>query len=349
MYYEIFDELRIAAEAGESIDPQLLINKSYIDSFYDVRSQIRPIYDRKNDLDRLIQKNYTYFFTQKIVHGISKAIFLGVDPDAWEKDFFFPSGRMKVPKNPINFTLGEPTLLFENSDTFSYATSSLQKWEDAYLTLAPALLEEFNLKISADGFKAQLYRILEIIFSYRFDGKKRSSWVVFLHELIIHGKTFKREELPSRFTLSSKSNRLELRDPGFETLPYLEYIHNRQLGNLETTVPKDMKLTGDAMADFSAINKYLLGRIPMCHFSIGELMFIAKDEYHLNQYYDWYVKTWTQAKDIEIFYLDNDHHSRKSCDIKDFPEQLRRMKYAIVLGFKSGETYYSAEPKMLKD
>jgi hypothetical protein len=348
MHYELYDELRHSEEIQKPIPLQLLINKSYLDAFYDLRSEIFPIYDRKKDLDRLIQNSYPYLLTQKIIHGIAKAIFLGLDPACWESSIFLPSGRMSVPAEEMHISPGQPCLYFQ-SDKITYDQSVLQLWENAYLELAPHLAKEFGIQISADGFRAQLYRILEILFSYRSERTKRSAWVIFLHELIIHGKQFDISNIQEGFSSTIIEKRVLIKDENFKTLPYLEYTHNQSLGEISTLSDKKLFPDAGSLKIYSHLNQSLLGKIPMCHFSIGELMFIAKDEYKMNQYYEWYVRPWTDSKEVEIYYLDNDLRSQRMSLIQDFPAVLRTSKYALVLGFKANGFYYSAEPKMLKD
>jgi hypothetical protein len=348
MYYELFDELRHSEEVQKPIPLQLLINKSYLDAFYDLRSEIFPIYDRKKDLNRLIEKSYPYLLTQKIIHGIAKAVFLGLDPACWKSSVFLPSGRMSVPDNEMHFSLDQPCLYFQ-SDKINYEQSALQVWENAYLELAPHLTREFGIQITAAGFRAQLYRILEILFSYRCDSPKRSAWVIFLQELIIHGKEFDSNSMPEHLNSTTSGTRVVIRDKSFKTLPYLEYTHNQSLGEFSTLVDEKLTLPDGAMNSYSALNEYLMGKVPMCHFSIGELMFIAKDEYSMNQYYQWYVRPWTESKNVEVYYLDNDLRTQRMSLIQDFPGVLRLSKYALVLGYKADGICYSAEPKMLKD
>ena len=352
MYYEIYDEIRQALENQQSPDLQKLINKSYLDIFYDLRSEITHIYDENKDRERLIGDNYTYLFSQKIINGIAKAIFLGLKPGEWMEDLFLPSGRMKVPSGALEFDLALPCLYLSKAETISYAETHLMKWEDEFMKLAPALLKNPGIIISREGFRAHLYRILEIIFSYRHDHPKRSRWVEFIHELMIHGKSFTQSQLAQEFSLVDLGDSILVKDVAFKTLPYLEYHLSAELGTLSTQSTLTMPASQDPLELFSAINQYLIYRLPICHFSIGELMFIAKDEYSLNQYYDWYIKNWTTSKDIQIIYLDNELKVKKEISLDAFPNELKRMQYSIVLGFKAKqgerEIFYSAEPKMLK-
>jgi hypothetical protein len=108
----------------------------------------------------------------------------------------------------------------------------------------------------------------------------------------------------------------------------------------------------DGLLCYSEINRALLGKLPICHFGIYELMFISKEECSLSNYYDWYIRPWTPSKDVILFYLDNMTREKCQCGLQDFPERLKRIKYTLVYGFKAmdhGEIFYFSEPKMIKD
>lgn len=353
MYYEIFDEIRHAKENNKEFTIQQLVNKSYLDSFYDLHSEINPIYDFSTDSKRLIQNNYPYLLTQKIINGISKGIFLGLKPGEWMNGMFLPTGRIKVPTSPLHFELNEPCLYIKKQETITYSDTSFQVWEDELMKIAPDLEKILGVRISREGFKAQLYRILEFIFGMRFDNPKRSPWIEFIHFLMIHGKSYTLEELKNSFVVEESGDWLILKDSKFKTRAYLEYFHNQKLDSLSTALATLVDTSLDSKALFSSLNQELVGKIPLSHFSIGELMFINKDEYTINQYYDWYIKPWTESKEITLFLLDNVSFQYKEAELSQFPSVLKESKYAIVLGFKANENgvdvYYSAEPKMLKD
>jgi hypothetical protein len=352
MYYELFDEIRHSVNSKQKISWKKLVNKSYIDSFYEVRSEISPIFDFKVDLDRLIQKNYPYLLSQKILSGMAKGIFLGLKPEKWMEDMLLPSGRIKVPETNLTFDLEHPCLYIKKQENISFADTSLQVWENAFLKIAPDLEKNPGIKISREGFKAQVYRILEFIYGMKCDSPKRSPWVEFIHLLMIHGKTFTLAEIKQNYQVEEAGDWLVIRDTKFKTRPYLEYVHNRNLGLVKTSAITEVKTDQNDKTIYSALNTSLLGKLPLCHFSIGELMFISKDEYQMNQYYEWYIQPWTTSKDISVAVLDNNTFEYKKYAISDFANVLKTNNYAIVLGFTfiedGKEVCFSAEPKMLK-
>lgn len=350
MYYELFDEIRYAVDQKSSITWESLINKSLIDSFYDVRSEIQPIYNAEQELTRLSDGNYTYLFYQKIINGIAKGIFVGAAPGAWMKDMFLPNGRIRISSEPIKFYLSSPSLFVKNGEDISFKSSHLAIWEDELMKIAPDLNQKLGITITREGFKANLYRILELTLGLRSQTAKRAHWVEFLHELIVHGKLFSHEDLKKKFAFSDIGEFFRITDPTFKSHSYLEYDFYSKLGVIGTESFSDPGLNfKDPLKNYSLLNESLIGKIPLTQYFLTGHLFIWKEEFSLNQYYEFFVQGWSKSKNAKIYYLENNTGKLKTATLADFGNELKAQKYAIALGFEVDGMYYSAEPKMVKD
>jgi hypothetical protein len=353
MYHEIFDELRYCETNSLELAPIQLLNKSLIDSFYDVRSQINPIYDENNDHKRLVGSNYPYLFYQKMITGIAKAVFVGFNPWSLGKDIFLPSGRLKVPTQPLIFNYEYPLIYF-NQNIFSYDNSSLKKWEDEILASAPFINANLNISITKDGIRANLYRVLEILFSMRSSSnKRRTNWTIFLHELLIQGRVFTQETLEQLgFSIHQTEGFTKVIDTHFPTHDYLEFRYLRNLNEINYSAISNLELSGSAMDKYMQFNNEICGKVPLVHFGINEHMFVYKEEYSLEQYINFYVYPWTKASQIFLTYIDNIEARTTTSSIEEFKSSLSRCRYAIVLGFfekRDGkELNYYSEPRMVK-
>lgn len=354
MYYEVFEEIRAFSNANTGPEKLKLINKCYIDSVFEVRSQINPIYKDEDDFKRLTGNSYAYIFYQKIISGIAKAIFVGMNPWSWDSSIFLRSGRLSVPGNSLEIDGRHPLLYFQG-DVYSYDNSSLKKWEDELFLIQDSLNQKLKLNLSREGFRAHLYRILEILFSMKSSSpKRRTSWSVFLHELLILQKTFSREDLLHlNFQIEQRNFFSKVVDTSFPTLDYLEFKFLAKQGIINTDEISIQVTEKDPLKVYSEINLQLTGKIPLCHFYINEHMFVGKEEYSLNQYIEYYISPWTKSSKLFISYLENGTAEEKCEEIADFARTLKVMKYSIILGFHEvldgKKLSYSAEPRMVKD
>lgn len=351
MYYEVFEEIKHAQENSISLKDIQLINKSLIDSFYEIRSQINPIYKEEDDYNRIVGKNYSYILYQKIISGIAKSIFLGVNPWSWDRPAILPSGRLSVPLTPLLIDSRFPLLFFRSTE-ISYENSSIKKWEDEVIAASEHLNSKLGVSITREGFRANLNRILEILFSMRSDSsKRRTNWTIFLHDLIILQKSFTKDEL-TNFQFDEFDGYTEIVDPSFKSHNYLEFLHLSSLSRTNSSEFK-MALSGHtAIERYSSFNSQIISKIPLCHFYVNEHMFIGKEEYTFEQYLDFYVYSWTKSPHIHLVYLENGTSTKKTLPLNKFKEELGKMKYSLLLGFfeeRDGKVYYSAEPKMVKD
>jgi hypothetical protein len=357
MYYEVLDDIVYGYEKNKTLTEISLVNKSYLDSFFDLRSVLhrkRPI---EEELYQFVQKNHAYLYYQKLIHGVCKSTFLGFNLFNLKGDIFSESGRLKVPEHDLELHLGEPCLFFISDQQFNFQSSQFQKWEDEVFKIQDSINSLLKVQITREGFRANLYRTLEIIYSMRSSAtKRRTNWTVFLHELIIQQRSFDRSEIETRFgfQLGSCGNAFKLTDLLFPTQKYLEFDHHKSLGMISTFSIAETLDLGDQrnpMETFSRLNRRLLGKIPLCHFYLNEHMFVYKEEFEFNHYYDLFVKAWTEDKKIKIHFKENETGLEKSLAIDQFAKELREKKYSLTYGFSSDETQicFSAEPKMLKD
>jgi hypothetical protein len=354
MYYEIYEELKSYSDQNQAPHLGKIVNKALIDSFFDLRSQIHPIYKEEDDSRRLVGNNYPYLFYQKIIHGIARSIFVGLDPWGLGDNIFLASGRIKIQETPLRFNSTYPLLFFKSDGGLNFSNSSIKKWEDELMYRSESINSKLNLTITREGFRAHLYRILEILYSMRSSSKKRrTNWTVFLHEFIILQKEFGKEELKNLgFEIQEFNGFKILFDENFPTVDYLEFNFLKNLGLFDSSEIKLPTLTGTALEQYSTVNKHLMGKIPLCHFFINEHMFIGKEEYSLQQYTEYFVHPWTKAQDLQIHYVENGTGIKKEAGFDQFTRELSQMKYSIVLGFHENrdksEMYFSAEPKMVK-
>lgn len=354
MYYEIFEEIKYADESNKEIDSLKLVNKSFLDSFYEVRSEINPIYKESDDYNRIVGLNYSYLFYQKMVSGIAKSVFIGLDPWSVGEKIFLPSGRLKVPGKSLRIDSRKPILYF-HGDVFSYENCSLKRWEDELIGSSENLNKKLNLSITREGFRAHINRILEIIYSMSSSAKKRrTNWTIFLHELIILQKTFSSDELSQLgFVVKKDDGFLKVLDYNFSTRDYLEFKLMADLGMIKTDSIHVPELTGTSIEKYSQLNAAVLGKIPLCHFYINEHMFVGKEEFTLDQYTEYFVHPWTKSSNVRITFLENETNKMMEKSLSDFKAKLQEMKYSIICGFhevSGGQNlHFTSEPKMVKD
>jgi hypothetical protein len=346
MYYEVFEEIRKG-----SFSHQELINKCVIDSIYRPKSQIQDIYNSVQDHKSLLENSYPYIIYQKVLMGISTAVFFGMDPYSWNEGFFLENCRIKVPKNPLNLYMTWPSLIFESGDTLSFKKSSLAKWDIELRKISSSIQKITGVTITEEGFRAHTYRILENLMSLQAQSPKRTRWAEFLHEILIIDKTFTLSELKEKFTISNlEDGRILVEDREFISKDYLEFNFMKKIGHLNTQImTQELKTEEDAFGLFSKVNDLIMGKIPLSHFYIGQHMFVGKEEFNLNNYYDYYIKTWGINNELTVHYLNNPTGERESCSIEEFPKKLKQSEYIIVLGVteKSRGTV-DAQPRMLK-
>lgn len=353
MYYEIFEELKYCDNTNTLSNTSQLVNKSFIDSFFEIRSQINPIYNETEDYKRLVGNNYSYLFYQKIISGIAKSIFLGFNSLTLKEPIFLPSGRIKIPSQNLQFHFQNPTIFF-NSWDLSYSNSSIQTWEDELFGISHDLNSKLKLSISREGFRANLYRILEILFSMKSSSqKRRTNWTVFLHEFIILQKKFSLSDIQNLgLSVMENSPFFYIVDPSFPVLNYLEFAHLHRLGTVNTESIKITPLSGTSIEKYSQFNSQIQGRLPICHFHLNEHMFVYKEEFSLSQYVEFFIHPWSKSREIFLTYIENDTHQINTLSLSDFTDMLAEMKYALILSFHemrdNSKIFFSAEPRMIK-
>jgi hypothetical protein len=356
MYYEVYDDLVFSNQNNKALPAISLINKSYLDIFFDGHSFLGHRYSQEHEVSRLVQKSNPFLFYQKLILGVSKGTFLGFNVFRLPENFFTDQGRIKVPEVDLEFVLGDPCLLFTSKE-LRFETSQFQKWEDELFKIEDSINTFLNVKINSEGFKANLYRTLEIMYAMKSSApKRRTNWTVFLHELIVHKKVFTKDELASRFgfLIEQEGEYFRVTDPLFPTHHHLEFQHQKSLGRISTrklAETLDLSDQSKPITTFSRINEHLLGKIPLCHFHLNEHMFVYKEEFELNQYYDFFMKPWTGDKNLKIIFRENETNEEKSQPFSEFARELRKLRYSLVEGFVSEDSgiCYSAEPKMVKD
>jgi hypothetical protein len=355
MYYEIFDELHHCQLTGSAPDAHALVKKSLLDGIFEVHSLLAAPRSVEADLQRLVGSSYPYFYYQKIMGGMAMALFLGLDVTAWSgQDIFHPQGRLRIPDSELTLHLARPTLHFKDDREFSFANSQLQLWLEGLMAISEPLSRLTGVVVTVEGFRAHLYRIIEHFYAMATtDPRRRGKWITFLHDLLVMDRKFSREELEAKgFTITpERSCRVE--DPEFIYHDYLEFNLMKQLGTISSTQLSQGIELGSVVSDptkaYSLINQGLLGRLPLCNLYVNEHMFVGKEEYSLNQYHEYYIRSWTTANDIILYYQENGTGLKKEAPIADFARELKDTKYSLVFGYSQGGQYFYARPRMVKD
>jgi hypothetical protein len=366
MYYEVYDCLQ--SNKNNPIDSKLLqqyLNKSFIDSFFEGRSYVdENQYNKKEDLKRLIENCYPFILVQRIISGIAKSVWLGFDPSVLSIDSLDSTGRLKVPHTSMFFNLESPCVYLRSApgSELNYSETSLCEWENIFLACAEKIENEIGVQPKKEGFRSNLVRTLEGIYSLHSTHPRRCAWVRFLYEIVMSGNSVNLAEFEKKHNIKFIVKKY---DQGFiltinehEVYPYLEFNWMKQIKTIDTSsglseLVNEVSDFNDSFEVYSAINKFLIGKLPLCHFYINEHMFVAKEEHSFNNYYDFFVKGWKQEGEYCVHFLANETTKLESLPIDKFALKLKEMKYSIILGMssvtKKKESFFLSRPYMVKD